>query len=62
VSLHAFRHTYASALIDAGVDVVKISKRLGHGSPSFTLKTYAHLFKADDAAAAAAMDKATVAR
>jgi integrase len=31
-------------LIDAGIDVVKISKRLGHANPTITLQTYAHLF------------------
>lgn len=31
VTFHALRHTHASHLIDAGIDVVKISRRLGHG-------------------------------
>ena len=30
VSFHALRHTHASQLIDAGVDVVTIARRLGH--------------------------------
>jgi integrase len=30
VMFRALRHTHASALIAAGVDVVKISRRLGH--------------------------------
>jgi integrase len=47
-NLHATRHTYASALIAAGVDIVTVSTRLGHHSPSFTLRVYARLFdKAD---------------
>jgi len=33
-------------LIDAGVDIVTISKRLGHANPNITLKVYAHLFDA----------------
>jgi hypothetical protein len=33
VTLHAVRHTHASQLIDAGVDIVTISKRLGIASP-----------------------------
>jgi Phage integrase family len=36
VTFHALRHTHASALIAAGVDVVTISKRLGHSSPVVT--------------------------
>jgi integrase len=50
VKFHALRHTYASALIKSGVDVVTVSRRLGHWSPSFTLKTYAHLFDERDTA------------
>jgi integrase len=57
VKFHAFRHTHASALIGAGLDIVKISRRLGHKSPIITLKTYAHLWGDDDAGAASAMDK-----
>ena len=58
VSFHALRHTHASALIAAGVDVVTVSRRLGHGSPGITLGVYAHLFSNTDAAAAQAMDAA----
>lgn len=54
VTLHALRHTHASQLIEAGVDIVTISRRLGHASPNVTLGVYAHLFqKRDDKAAAA---------
>jgi integrase len=48
VTFHALRHTYASKLIKSGVDVVTISRRLGHHSPSFTLRVYAHLFDERD--------------
>jgi integrase len=57
VSFHALRHTHASALIASGLDVVTISRRLGHGSPSVTLTVYAHLFKKTDTAAADAIDR-----
>jgi integrase len=53
VTFHALRHTHASQLIDAGVDIVTISKRLGHAKPDITLRTYAHLFRKDDGKAAA---------
>jgi integrase len=48
VTFHALRHTHASHLIDAGIDVVKIAKRLGHATPLITLKVYAHLFRKRD--------------
>lgn len=58
VTFHAFRHTHASALIAAGLDVVAISRRLGHSSAVVTLRVYGHLFKQDDSAAAAAIEAA----
>jgi integrase len=58
VPLHSLRHTHASHAIDAGVDVVTISKRLGHASPAITLKIYAHLFRKDDGKAAEAINAA----
>lgn len=58
VTFHGLRHTHASQLIDSGLDVVRISKRLGHADPSITLKVYAHLFKSDDRSASAAINAA----
>jgi len=58
VTFHALRHTHASVLIDAGLNVVAISRRLGHASPALTLNVYAHLFKNNDKDAAAAIDAA----
>jgi integrase len=48
VTLHAWRHTHASQLIAAGLDIVTISKRLGDANPSITLTVYAHLFSNTD--------------
>jgi integrase len=50
---HALRHTYASALIAAGRDVVSVSKRMGHGSLAITLRVYSLLFRTAGHAAAA---------
>ena len=58
VTFHALRHSHASALIAAGLDVVTVSKRLGHASPALTLGVYSHLFKNNDDKAAAAIDAA----
>ena len=44
VTLHSLRHTHASQLIAAGMDVVSVSRRLGHAKPTVTLGVYAHLF------------------
>jgi integrase len=48
VRFHDLRHTFASHLIiDICLDVVQVSRILGHASVSTTLDVYAHLF--DDA-------------
>lgn len=39
---HKFRHTMASMAIQAGVDIVTVSKLLGHASPSITASIYLH--------------------
>jgi integrase len=51
ITFHSLRHTHASTLIAAGLDVLTISRRLGHGSPTITLAVYGHLFRPDDRAA-----------
>jgi integrase len=56
VTFHALRHTHASQLIDEGVNIVTISKRLGHAKPDITLRIYAHLFRKDDRKAAEAIN------
>jgi len=58
VSFHALRHTHASALIAGGVDVLTLSRRLGHASPTITLNIYGHLFSNTDDKAAAAIGAA----
>jgi integrase len=58
ITFHSLRHTHASQLIAAGVDVVTISKRLGHASPNITLGVYSHLFRNDDSKASQAINQA----
>jgi integrase len=56
VTLHSLRHTHASHLIASGLDVLAISRRLGHGSPTITLGVYGHLFPNKDDRAADAIE------
>jgi|RhiMethySRZTD1v2_1073278.scaffolds.fasta_scaffold36611_2 integrase len=58
VTFHALRHTHVSALISAGVDVLTISRRIGHANAAITLKTYSHLFAQNDSAAVDAIEAA----
>jgi integrase len=58
VKFQALRHTHASQLIAAGMDVLTISRRLGHSSPTITLNVYGHLFSNTDDEAARIMERA----
>jgi integrase len=57
-TLHGLRHTHVSQLIAAGLDVLTISRRIGHASPSITLDVYGHMFKNTDAKAAEIIEAA----
>lgn len=52
IRLHDLRHTHATIAVKAGVPVKVISERLGHESPAFTLKQYAHVVPGMQAEAA----------
>ena len=43
ITFHAMRHTHASILLANGVQLLTVSKRLGHADPNITLHTYAHI-------------------
>jgi len=55
ITLHSLRHTHASMLIAAGVDILTISRRLGHANPTITLSVYGHLIHGTDDRAAQIM-------
>ncbi len=43
IRFHDLRHTFASLLLANGEDVVRVSRLLGHASPSITLNVYSHM-------------------
>jgi integrase len=51
VRFHDLRHAAASMMIDAGLNILVISRQLGHARPAITLNIYGHLMPdaADDA-------------
>ena len=55
IPFHGLRHTAATLLIAAGVDVRTISARLGHALTSTTLNIYIHALKESDHRAANAV-------
>lgn len=44
VTIHGLRHTNASIMINAGVDIKAVSQNLGHCNIGVTGDTYAHIF------------------
>ena len=44
VHFHTLRHTFATMLNSAGVDIARISAELGHSNISTTLNKYTHVF------------------
>lgn len=55
ISIHSLRHTHASLLIMAGVNVRTVSSHLGHSQTSTTMNIYSHSIKSAEAAAAEAL-------
>ncbi|QIK87129.1 tyrosine-type recombinase/integrase [Erysipelothrix sp. HDW6B] len=43
MTIHGFRHSHATNLINNGVNIVSVSKRLGHSNIQTTLNVYTHL-------------------
>lgn len=44
-TVHSLRHTHASLLLEQGVDVDSISRRLGHSDSTVTREIYLHITK-----------------
>ena len=44
-TFHAFRHTHASLLLNAGISYKELQHRLGHATLAMTMDTYSHLSK-----------------
>jgi integrase len=44
VRFHDLRHAAASMMIEAGWNVLQVSRQLGHSTPTQTLNTYGHLW------------------
>ncbi|GAB3338932.1 tyrosine-type recombinase/integrase [Micromonospora halotolerans] len=55
--MHALRHFYASALLDAGESIKALASYLGHSDPGFTLWVYTHLMPASEERTRNAIDR-----
>jgi len=44
ITIHEFRHSHATLLINAGINIKEISRRLGHSKVEMTWEVYSHLY------------------
>ena len=58
MTMHDLRHLHASLLLEAGLPIPQVSKRLGHSTPAITMSIYAHVVRQEDDAATVAISKA----
>ena len=47
--LHTYRHWFASALVNEGVDIVSVSGALGHSAVTTTSNIYCHILESSRA-------------
>ena len=57
-TFHAFRHTHASLLLNAGISYKELQHRLGHSTLAMTMDTYSHLSKEKEKEAVSFFEKA----
>lgn len=56
IPIHGFRHSHATLLINSGVNIKEISRRLGHSSVEMTWNVYSHLYPSQEEKAINALD------
>ena len=56
MTAHDLRHSHASYLLKNNIDLVSVSKRLGHSNPAITLKVYAQAYQNHDMEVAQAIN------
>jgi len=59
IRFHDLRHTAASLMLNNGIPLIVVSRRLGHAQPSITLNVYGHMIPMMQEQAAELMDKIT---
>lgn len=57
IRIHDFRHTHASLLVNEGINIQEIARRLGHSNVQMTWNTYSHLYPREEERAVAILNK-----
>jgi integrase len=58
ITIHEFRHSHASILANAGINIQEVARRLGHADIKETWQTYSHLYPSEADRAIDALDYA----
>jgi len=56
IRFHDLQHTAASLMLNHGIPVLIVSKRLGHSKPGITIDVYGHIIPSRQEEAAQLMD------
>ena len=48
IRIHDFRHSHVSVLVNEGINIQEIARRLGHADIKMTLNTYSHLYPREE--------------
>lgn len=57
IRIHDFRHSHASLLANNDINILEISRRLGHSDIATTLNVYSHFYPAEESKATSILDK-----
>jgi len=57
IRIHDFRHTHASLLVNEGINIQEIARRLGHSNVQMTWNTYSHLYPREEERAVAVLNR-----
>lgn len=57
IRIHDFRHTHASLLVNEGINIQEIARRLGHSDVQMTWNTYSHLYPREEERAVNILNK-----
>lgn len=57
IRVHDFRHSHASLLCNAGINIQEVARRLGHADVQMTWNTYSHLYPQEEERALAVLNE-----
>lgn len=57
IRIHDFRHSHASLLANAGINIQEVARRLGHSDVKMTWNTYSHLYPKEEEKAVEILNK-----